>query len=278
MNVFILMLAVTACYTITSLSDKYAIAEAKLAGNEFSFLMCASLSFFIALSLPFQEKRFVFSWQAFAAILLIAACKLLEFQMSALVLKQLTAFELKAWLGITLFASYITDIFYGAELHVAKFICIFVTVFGLIFIAKSAKKGEVNYREIMLPLILYLASKYGYGLIIKAFSPYASPTMLLLPALILLTLLLLPKAAPRNLFPKNPGGVWKVALARIPNAAGMLLENAVISMSLANYSFIQPMILVTLFFIGLIRKEQHSKLNLIGSLLCVAGVLAFQLI
>lgn len=36
MNVFILMLAVTACYTITSLSDKYAVAEAKFTGNEFT--------------------------------------------------------------------------------------------------------------------------------------------------------------------------------------------------------------------------------------------------
>ena len=32
---------------------------------------------------------------------LVAMCKMLEFQMSARVLKQLSAFELKAWLGIT---------------------------------------------------------------------------------------------------------------------------------------------------------------------------------
>ena len=58
---------------------------------------------------------------------------------------------------------------------------------------------------------------------------------------------------------------------------GMLLENAVISISLANYSFIQPMILVALFFIGLIRKERCSKLNLIGSVICVIGVVLFQI-
>ncbi|MDD6169690.1 MAG: hypothetical protein PUB46_06375 [Lachnospiraceae bacterium] len=40
MNTFILMLIVTGCYTITSLSDKYAIARAKFTGNEFTFLMC----------------------------------------------------------------------------------------------------------------------------------------------------------------------------------------------------------------------------------------------
>ena len=36
---------------------------------------------------------------------------------------------------------------------------------------------------------------------------------------------------------------------------GMLLENAVISISLANYSFIQPMILVTLFVIEMCIRD-----------------------
>ena len=277
MNVFVLMLAVTACYTITSLSDKYAVAEAKLSGNEFTFLMCTSLSVLIALSLPFKELCFTLSWQSFAAVLIIAVCKMLEFQMSALVLRQLSAFELKAWLGVTLFASYITDVFYGADLRITKLACISATVIGLVFIAKSAEEGKVQYRKILLPLVLYLASKYGYGLIIKSFSPYISSTLQLLPALIIISLLLLPKASPVKLFRKNPDGVLKVTLARIPNAVGMLLENAVISMSLSDYSFIQPMILVSLFVIGLIRKEQRSHLNLLGSIICVAGIAAFQL-
>ena len=58
----------------------------------------------------------------------------------------------------------------------------------------------------------------------------------------------------------------------------MLLENAIIAISLVNYSFIQPMILITLFFIGLIRRESCSKLNLIGSIICVTGVALFQLV
>lgn len=278
MNVFILMLAVTTCYTITSLSDKYAVAEAKFTGNEFTFLMCSSMSVFIALSLPFQKIYFVMSWQAFAAILLVAVCKMLEFQMSALVLKQLSAFELKAWLGVTLFASYITDVFYGASLQAAKLICISLTVLGLIFIAKSAKQSKTDYRKIVFALILYLISKYGYGLVIKSFSPYISSTMQLLPALLLITLVLLTKIKPIQLLRKNPEGASKVILARIPNAIGMLLENAIISISLVNYSFIQPMILVTLFIIGLIRREKRSRLNLIGSMICIVGIIAFQII
>lgn len=276
MNAVILMLAVTACYTICSLNDKYAAAKANLSGDEFTFLMCSSMSVFLALSLPFQNLSFSLTWQSFLAISLVAACKMLEFQMSARVLKQLSAFELKAWLGITLFASYFTDILFGSELNIIKLICIFATAAGLVFIARSSK-GGVNYKQIILPLVLYLVSKYGYGLIIRSFSPYASSTMQLLPAMVIISLIMLPRVHIRELIKNNRSGVVKVVLARIPNTLGMLLENAVISISLANYSFIQPMILVTLFVIGLIRREKRSRLNLIGSIICIVGIVAFQL-
>lgn len=276
MNVVILMLAVTACYTICSLNDKYAAAKANLSGDEFTFLMCSSMSVFLALSLPFQNLSFSLTWQSFLAVLLVAVCKMFEFQMSARVLKQLSAFELKAWLGITLFASYFTDILFGSELNIIKLICIFATAAGLVFIARSSK-GGVNYKQIILPLVLYLISKYGYGLIIRSFSPYASSTMQLLPAMVIISLIMLPRVHIRELIKNNRSGVVKVVLARIPNTLGMLLENAVISISLANYSFIQPIILVTLFVIGLIRREKRSWLNLIGSIICIVGIVAFQL-
>lgn len=276
MNVVILMLAVTACYTICSLNDKYAAAKANFSGDEFTFLMCSSMSVFLALSLPFQNLSFSLTWQSFLSVLLVVVCKMLEFQMSARVLKQLSAFELKAWLGITLFASYFTDILFGSELNIIKLICIFATAAGLVFIARSSK-GGVNYKQIILPLMLYLVSKYGYGLIIRSFSPYASSTMQLLPAMVIISLIMLPRVHIRELIKNNRSGVVKVVLARIPNTLGMLLENAVISISLANYSFIQPIILVTLFVIGLIRREKRSRLNLIGSIICIVGIVAFQL-
>ncbi len=278
MNVFALMLIVTVCYTITSLSDKYAVSGAKFSGNEFTFLMCSSMTVFLTITLPFQEIYFTFSWQSFAAILLIAVCKMLEFQMSALVLVQLTAFELKAWLGVTLFTSYLTDIFYGADLRVTKLACITATVIGLIFIAISGRERKITYRKILLPLILYLVAKYGYGLVIKGFSPYISSTLQLLPALVLIAIIQFPRTVPAKIISKNPKGALKVILARIPNTIGMLLENVIISISLANYSFIQPLILVSLFLIGFIRKERYSKLNLIGSIICVIGVIMFQLV
>ena len=207
MNVVILMLAVTACYTICSLNDKYAAAKANFSGDEFTFLMCSSMSVFLALSLPFQNLSFSLTWQSFLAVLLVVVCKMLEFQMSARVLKQLSAFELKAWLGITLFASYFTDILFGSELSVFKLICIFATAAGLVFIAKSSKCGSVNYKQIILPLVLYLISKYGYGLIIRSFSSYASSTMQLLPAMVIISLIMLPRVHIRELIKNNRSGV-----------------------------------------------------------------------
>ncbi|MCM1488500.1 MAG: hypothetical protein NC203_09050 [Firmicutes bacterium] len=276
MSVFLMMLAVTACYTVTSLNDKYASSGVKFDGCQFTFLMCSSMTVFLIFSLPFQEIYFMLTWQSFAAVLLIAVCKLLEFYMSVLVLRQLSAFELKAWLGITLFASYFTDVIYGAALSVLKLICIAITVVGLILIVKSGGEKAIDYKKLVLPLMLYLAAKYGYGLVIKSFSKFASPIMQLLPALALIALVLLPKASPWKFIKRQPKGTAAVVLARIPNTIGMLIENAVISISLASYSFIQPMILVSLFGIAIIRREQYSKLNLIGGIICICGVILFQ--
>lgn len=192
------------------------------------------MSVFLVFTLPFQTLSFTFAWQSFAAILLIAACKMLEFQMSALVLKQLSAFELKAWLGVTLLVSYITDVLYGADLRALKILCIAVTVVGLVFIARSGREGKIEYRKIAPPLVLYLAAKYGYGLVIKAFTPYISPTVQLLPALVLIAVIMLFRIKPSEIIKKNKKGALKIILARIPNTVGMLLENAVIAISLAN--------------------------------------------
>lgn len=278
MEVWILMLAVTACYTISSLSDKYAVSEAKFSGNEFTFLMCSSMFVFLACTLPFQTLYFSPSWQSFLAVGLISGCKMLEFQMSALVLKQLSAFELKAWLGVTLFVSYLTDVVGGAQLNGLKLMSIAITVLGLVFIAKSGRAGSIQYRSILIPLILYLTVKYGYGLVIKAFTPYVSPTMQLMPAMGILALISLTMIKPKELIQKNKKGVLVVILARIPNTAGMLIENAIIAISLANYSFVQPMILVSLFIIRVLKREKYTKLNFFGSMVCMLGVVLFQLL
>ncbi len=62
MNIFTLMAGVTICYTITSLSDKYAASRGKLTSDEFTFLMCSSLSLFLLPLLLFYLLRYVKCW------------------------------------------------------------------------------------------------------------------------------------------------------------------------------------------------------------------------
>lgn len=280
-----LMLLVVACYTICSLSDKYAVAKLRFDGNTLTFLMAAATSLLMLFYLPFDSRIFVMSWQAFAAILLMAASKMLEFQLAAVILKEMSAFELKAWLGITVFLSYGTDLISGVSRlgfnSVWKFGFIALSAAGLFMIARSGGK-KINYGKIIIPLIGYLLVKFGYGLIVSFFcnegtNCYISATLSLFFALVLLSVILAPKVHPIKLFKEKTKGAMFVSLTKIPNVIGLVCENIVATQSMANYSFIQPMILVMLFFIGLIKREECTKLNIAGGIICIAGIIGFQL-
>ena len=244
-----LLILVVVCYTICSLSDKYAVSTAKFNGDELGFLMAAATAVFMACCLPFLDRTITLSWQSFAAIGLLCLSKILEFKLSAIILDEISAFELNV-----------------------------LTVAGLVFIAKSGRtdSGNINYRRIVVPLVFYLLARYGYGIVVRASENYISSTMALFFALILMAIILLPRAKPLEIFKKNQKGAWVVVLTKIPNVAGLLAENAVIAVSLASASFIQPMILCSLFVIALIRKEPITKLRFIGSVICMVGIIGFQ--
>ena len=280
-----LMLLVVACYTICSLSDKYAVAKLKFDGNSLTFLMAAATSLLMIFYLPFDSRVFVMSWQSFAAILLMALSKLLEFRLAAVILTEMSAFELKAWLGITVFLSYGIDLVSGTSAlglnTVWKFAFIALSAAGLFMIARSGGK-KIDYRRIILPLVGYLLAKLGYGLIVSFVCSfggvaYISPTLSLFFALVLLAVALAPKVHPIKLFKEKTKGAMFVSLTKIPNVIGLVCENMVAAESMANYSFIQPMILVALFFIGLIKREECTRLNIIGGIVCIAGIIGFQL-
>lgn len=275
----IYMLAAAACFTITSLNDKYASAKLKLGGNETTFLMALGTSFFMLFYLPFADRFFTVSWQSFAAILTIAFLKFVEIELSVRILREMSAFELKAWLGITLFLSYTLDLMTGNEpmgIQTAyKFAAIAVTSIGLFLIAKSENK-TIHYKTILLPLIFYLAEKFCYGLVVNVSQTYISPTVSLFLAFMILTVLLAPRVRFVKLLKEKPKGTGLVLAAKIPNTVGLVCENLTAAASITNYSFIQPIILASLFVIQLIRREATSKLNLAGGILCVLGIILFQ--
>ena len=95
---------------------------------------------------------------------------------------------------------------YGREFSVIPLCYIAATIIGLVFIAKSGKQNKVEYRKIIIPLILYLAAKYGYGLVVKAFTPYVSATFQLLPALVIISIIMMFRIHPGKLVQKKTQG------------------------------------------------------------------------
>lgn len=277
----LLMLAVVGLYTITSLNDKYAVSKAKYNGYRLTFLMALGTVFFLLFTLPFSDTTFTLHPMSFLFIGLIVLSKYLEFAMSAKILTDMTVFELKAWLGITLFMSYFTDVFmYGQPINAIRLIFIAVTAAGLVLIAKEGKK-DVDYKKIAIPLVLYLCAKFSYGFIMKRAEGYISSTMTLLFALIILGLIMLPLAKPWLIPKESPEGKKGMAIVlgcKLPNALGLLGENAVAAKSLTNFSFIQPMILMVVFFTGLIgSRSKPAPLSLAGSIAVIVGILGFQI-
>lgn len=275
----IYMLAAAVCFTITSLNDKYASAKLKLSGDETTFLMALGTSFFMLFYLPFANRFFTVSWQSLAVVITMVFLKFVEIELSVRILREMSAFELKAWLGISLFLSYSLDLITGNEplgTHTAyKFAAIAVTAVGLFLIAKSENK-TIHYKVILLPLIFYVAEKFCYGLLVNVSQAYISPTLSLFLAFIILTVLLVPRVQFIRLLKEKPKGTGLVLAAKIPNTVGLVCENLTAANSITNYSFIQPIILASLFVIQLIRREESSRLNLAGGILCVSGIVMFQ--
>lgn len=274
-----MILLASGCYTICSLADKYAVSTAKLDGTAITFIMAAATAVFMTAMLPFMGIAFpAFSWQLLLFIVLIAADKMLEFVLGAKVLTEMSAFELKAWLGISMFISYFTDIFaYGGSFSLTGLAFIAVTAAGLFLIAKSNGKA-VNYKKIILPLVFYILVKFGYGIIMRYAAPFGDSSYILYFALILLAVCLAPAVHPVRMFREKKKGVTVTAVTKLPNAVGLFAENAALSVSLTGYAMIQPIILVALFLIGIFRKENCTRLNIIGAVIAILGVIGFQLL
>jgi hypothetical protein len=239
--------------------------------------------------------------------------KLGEFYMAAVSLSVLSAFEVKAWLGLALFLSYASDcLFFGEGVSAAKLACLPIACLGLMLIAsgdsadstvdKSEKRRSLI--KILPALVLYIISKYAYGLIMRMGEPYLTKNTGLFISMIALTLIMGVVIFPKKRKSKGDYDSEKllkrlylsreracdcdydrykkmlgiVFITRLPNIAGLLAENVLIGMSLTLYSFVQPLILVTLFFISVIKRERFTRKNLIGSILCIASIFAFEII
>lgn len=276
---FAVMLGVVGLYTICAFNDKYAVSKAKFTGAELTFIMAAATAVFLLMFMPVMKPEVHITPKAAIPVLLITFSKYVEFAVLPKILDCMTPFELKGWVGLTLFMSYFTDVlFYGTPLSFLGILFIIVTIGGLMLVAR-ADRTEIDYRKIWYWLVFYIAAKFGYGLIMRMTADILPNNMTLFFALILLALVSFLQIRPKEMFarPEGKKGVLIVAAAKLPNALGLLGENYTASRSLANYSFIQPLILISLFIAALMDKNRKLPLmSKIGGVVIACGVVGFQ--
>lgn len=276
-----MILLASGCFILCSLSDKYAVSRVKMSGIELTCVMAAGTALVLTILLPFMGYEFHFSWQGAAFIALVALDKTMEFGLSAIVLREMSAFELKAWVGLTLFASYFLDsILYSSDITLFGLLFIAVALVGLFMIA-AANRKQVRYLKIAVPLLFYLIAKVGYGLIMTKAEAFMPRNIVLYFALILLAVVLAPFCKWKVLFTEKRKGTIITFAAKIPNAVGLLAESAVIATSMTGFSLIQPITMVALFFVGILLKDKeqnNTPTGIIGGVITILGVIGFQLL
>ncbi len=275
------MLLVVFCYTLCSLNDKYAVSRCLYDRHELMFLMASGTVVFLGCTLPFYDLSFEWSPRILILIAGITFIKYTEFAVLPSILREMSPFQLKSWVGLTLFISYFTDvIFYDASLSVLCLTFIAVTFAGLAAAARADRRST-NYKKIWLHLTVYILMKYGYGLVMRSTGSILPNTLTLFFSLIIIAVISFLRIDIRKMLSKPMGrkGALIVLLAKLPNTAGLLGENYTAARSLSNYSFIQPLILVVLFILTLAdRRNKLPKLSIIGGAVTVAGIVGFQIV
>lgn len=262
-------LLTVAFYTASSLGDKFISSRLECNAREFSFLVSLSTAFFLAVLLPFVGWSFPFTPANGIALAALVTCKIVEFYTSAALLKTVSAYELKSWLSLNVIVSYYVDLFRGAETFFVAFVpCAVVLIAGICLTA--FENGNGNTARYIFLSLLYIASKFLYGLQMNVLPESASPVSTLLLVMIGVAVLQLPFVHFKSFFRKKK--LWLGALTRIPNAAGLWTEAIAAQQNLLLYSLVQPIQLAVLFAAALFRREKTETLKFAGTILTLVSV------
>ncbi len=268
------------CYTISSLGDKYISSKLKCTPPEFAFIVSFATMIWIGVLIPFTGWKFVFTVQNMFFLLSLVVWKIMEFYTSAVLLKTVSAYELKAWLGINIACSYYYNTIQGVyrwNLWVVVFT--FMLLAGIIMIVQGQTASEeafpVSKKRLCILFLLFIASKFLYGLTMGQMTECKTTSVLFL-VMLFTALMQLKKVKIKELTGRK--GMTGAFLTRIPNAAGLILEAFAAMESLFLYAMIQPIQLALLFIVSLVKKEAMGKKKLTGSLICIFAVCAITVL
>lgn len=268
------------CYTISSLGDKYISSKLKCTPPEFAFIVSSATMVWIGLLIPLTGWGFVFTIYNVFLLLSLVVWKIMEFYTSALLLKTISAYELKAWLGINIAWSYYYNIIQGIyqwNIWVVFFTLMLLAGIIMIVQGQTVQKEDfaISKKRLCILFLLFIASKFLYGLTIGKMTECKTTSVLFL-VMFLTALMQLKRVKIKEIVRRR--GMTGAFLTRIPNAAGLILEAFAAMESLFLYAMIQPVQLALLFIVSLVKKEPMGKKKLAGSLLCIFSVCAITIL
>lgn len=264
-----------ACYTVSSIEDKRITSKLKCTPAEFAFIVSSATMARIGAAMPFIGWGFVFSMHNCLILLALAAAKIIEFYTSAILLKTVSAYELKAWLGINIVCSYYYNAINGVYAWNPWVILFSILLFigiAMIVSGQNVSRKERRYSRWVLCLLflLFIGSKFLYGLMFGLMTHGCEATSVLFIVMLLTAFIQLSKIQIRDVTGRK--GITGAVVSRIPNAAGLILEVFVAMQDVFLYAMIQPVQLAVLFLFSIVKKEPMGGRKLAGSILCLLSV------
>lgn len=113
MTALVLVMLTVACYTISSLGDKHISSKLNCNPAEFAFIVSFATAVWIGVTILFSGWGFEADPKNILILCFLVCWKIMEFYTSAVLLKTISAYELKAWLGLNIAGSYICNLFRG---------------------------------------------------------------------------------------------------------------------------------------------------------------------
>jgi len=220
--------------------------------------------------IPFTGWRVKLNFIMLGQIVLLTGTKIGEFYSSAILLKSVSAYELKAWLGINIVLSYMCNWIQGK--CAGKFMVIVWSLFlfaGIVMIVWENKNEKSVWKYISLCGI-FILSKFLYGFIMGFAAKENEKTSILLIIMLVIAVLYFPGIHLKELLQKE--GIGKAVATRLPNAGGLLFEAMAATENIFLYSMIQPVQLLVLYINSILQKEKLGKVKVLGSLLCIFSI------
>lgn len=256
-------------YSLTAYGDKYISSKLKCTPGEYTFLVSMLTVFWLLLCLPVTGWQMRFNRYSVLLLICLVVWKILEFYTTAMLLKHMEPYELRAWLGINVVLSYGINLLEGkSSFHISILVLVICLLMGIYLILTA--QAERKLTRSIIVCLLYIASKFMYGLQMGYMVSYGNKATILILVLTMVAVIQLPRLSKRTLPDKKE--MFGVVMSRLTNAAGLITEAEAATANIFFYTLVQPIQLFVLFIVCLITGKPMSRRKQVGSVLCVVAV------